>query len=185
MYSRVSEGDGVGTDPVFPLFCTRIPHPEFPSSLSRLSFSFRSRTSAENCYWPALFQTSYFIGPCNMHYLLFSGIGALLGHHPLYCFPSQSQTLFGAGAGRPKIWANTASLVTVKSFYLVKESVFWGKSRIPGIPFQTLKFSGKSRNQHPLTYWPHIKQCQVKLCITIGIKVNFVTKYAWKRMQLN
>ena len=43
-------------------------------------------------------QTSYFIGPCNLHYLLFSGIGALLCHHP-HCFPSQSQTLFGMGAG--------------------------------------------------------------------------------------
>ena len=49
-------------------------------------------------------QTSYFIGPCNLHYLLFSGIGALLCHHP-HCFPSQSQTLFGMGAGRPPITA--------------------------------------------------------------------------------
>ena len=40
------------------------------------------------------------IGPYNLHYLLFSGIGALLCHHP-YCFPSQSQTLFGTGPGRP------------------------------------------------------------------------------------
>ena len=31
------------------------------------------------------FQTSYFIGPYNLHHLLFSGIGALLCHHP-YCF---------------------------------------------------------------------------------------------------
>ena len=42
------------------------------------------------CDWPARLQTSYFIGPYNLHYLLFSGIGALLCHHP-YCFPSQSQ----------------------------------------------------------------------------------------------
>ena len=49
-------------------------------------------------------QTSYFIGPCNLHYLLFSAIGALLCHHP-HCFPSQSQTLFGMGAGRPPITA--------------------------------------------------------------------------------
>ena len=49
-------------------------------------------------------QTSYFIGPCNLHYLLFSGIWALLCHHP-HCFPSQSQTLFGMGAGRPPITA--------------------------------------------------------------------------------
>ena len=39
------------------------------------------------------------IGPYNLH-LLFSGMGALLCHHP-YCFPSQSQTLFAKGAGRP------------------------------------------------------------------------------------
>ena len=39
-------------------------------------------------------------GAYDMHYLLFSGIGALLCHHP-YCFPSQSQSLFGIGAGRP------------------------------------------------------------------------------------
>ena len=43
-----------------------------------------------------------FIGPCHLHYLLFSGIGALLCHHP-YCFPSQSQTVFGMGAGRPPL----------------------------------------------------------------------------------
>ena len=42
------------------------------------------------------------IGAYNLHYLLFSGMGALLCHHP-YCFPSQSQTLFGIGAGRPPI----------------------------------------------------------------------------------
>ena len=41
--------------------------------------------------------------PYNLHYLLFSGIGALLCHHS-YCFPSQSQTLFGIGAGR--LWGN-------------------------------------------------------------------------------
>ena len=40
------------------------------------------------------------IGAYNLHYLLFSGMGALLRHHP-YCFASQSQTLFGIGAGRP------------------------------------------------------------------------------------
>ena len=51
---------------------------------------------------PTPIQTSYFIGPYNLHYLLFSGIGALLCHHP-YCFPSQSQTLFGLGAGRPPL----------------------------------------------------------------------------------
>ena len=54
--------------------------------------------------WPTPIQTSYFIGPCNLHYLLFSAIGALLCHHP-HCFPSQSQTLFGMGAGRPPITA--------------------------------------------------------------------------------
>ena len=42
-------------------------------------------------------QTSYLIGPYNLQYLLFSGIGGFLCHHP-YCFPSQSQTLFGIGA---------------------------------------------------------------------------------------
>ena len=42
------------------------------------------------------------IGPYNLHYLLFSRMGALLCHHP-YCFPSQSQTLFAIGAGRPPI----------------------------------------------------------------------------------
>ena len=48
-------------------------------------------------------QTSYFIqGPYNLHYLLFSGMGALLCH---YCFHSESQTLFGIGAGRPPITA--------------------------------------------------------------------------------
>ena len=51
--------------------------------------------------WPTPI-TSYVIGPCNLHYLLFSGIGTLLCHHP-HCFPSQSQTLFGMGAGQPPI----------------------------------------------------------------------------------
>ena len=44
--------------------------------------------------WPAPIQTSYFIGPYNLHYLIFSGIRALLCHHP-YCSPSQLQILFG------------------------------------------------------------------------------------------
>ena len=55
------------------------------------------------CDWPTRIQTSYFTGPYNLHYQLFSVIGALLSHHP-YCFPSQSQTLFGIGAGRPLGW---------------------------------------------------------------------------------
>ena len=50
--------------------------------------------------WSAPIQTSYFTGPYNLHYQLFSGIGALLCHHP-YCFPSQSQTFFEIGGGRP------------------------------------------------------------------------------------
>ena len=69
-------------------------------------FRIESQKPAPRPYWsplgdlPAPIQTSYFIGPYNLHYLLFSVIGALLCHHP-YCFPSQSQTLFGIGAGRP------------------------------------------------------------------------------------
>jgi len=42
--------------------------------------------------WPARIQASYFIGPYNLHYLLFSGIGTLLCHHP-YCFPNQSVSI--------------------------------------------------------------------------------------------
>ena len=52
--------------------------------------------------WPARIQTSSFIGPYNLHYLLFSGIGALLFHYP-HCFLSQSQTSFGIGKGPPFI----------------------------------------------------------------------------------
>ena len=57
-------------------------------------------TWLKTMYWPATFQTSHFIGPYNLHYLLLSGIGALLCHHP-YCFPSQSQIWFGIDAGPP------------------------------------------------------------------------------------
>ena len=69
---------------------------------------YRGQKPAPRPYWSPLgdwlapIQTSYFIGPYNLHYLLFSGIGALLCHHP-YCFPSQSQTLFGIVAGRPPL----------------------------------------------------------------------------------
>ena len=45
--------------------------------------------------WPERIQTSYFIGPYNLHYLLFPGIGALLCHHPYW------DSLFGTGAVRP------------------------------------------------------------------------------------
>ena len=54
------------------------------------------------CDCLAPIQTSYFSGPYNLHYLLIQGIGALLYHHP-FCFPSESQTLFGIGAGRPSL----------------------------------------------------------------------------------
>ena len=66
--------------------------------------------------WPTPIQTSYFIGPCNLHYLLFSGIGALLCHHP-HCFPSQSQTLFGMGAGWPPITAIARWLFQCKNTF--------------------------------------------------------------------
>ena len=55
--------------------------------------------------WPTPIQTSCFIGPYNLHYLLFSGIGTLLCHHPYYFCSQSSQTLFGIGAGQPKITA--------------------------------------------------------------------------------
>ena len=67
---------------------------------------FSGQKPAPRPYWSPLgdlhapIQTSYFIGPNNLHYLLFSEIGALLCHHPC-CFPSQSQTLPGIGVGRP------------------------------------------------------------------------------------
>ena len=67
---------------------------------------FSGQKPAPRTYWsplgdlPTPIQTSYFIGPYNLHYLLFSEIGALLCHH-LYRFPSQSQALCGIGAGRP------------------------------------------------------------------------------------
>ena len=57
-------------------------------------------TWLKTIYWPATFQTAHFIGPYNLHYLLLSGIGALLCHYP-YCFPSQSQIWFGIDAGPP------------------------------------------------------------------------------------
>ena len=57
-------------------------------------------TWLKTIYWLATFQTSYFIGPYNLHYLLLSGIKVLLCHHP-YCFPSQSQIWFGIGSGPP------------------------------------------------------------------------------------
>ena len=69
---------------------------------------FNAQKPAPRPFWsplgdlPTPIKTSYFIGPNNLHYLLFSGIGALLCHHP-YCFPSQSQTLFGLSAGRPPL----------------------------------------------------------------------------------
>ena len=66
--------------------------------------------------WPTPIQTSYFIGPYNLHYLLFSGIAALLCHHP-YCFCSQSQTLFGIGAGRPKITSVTRCLFRLENTF--------------------------------------------------------------------
>ena len=53
--------------------------------------------------------TSYFIGPYNLHYLLFSGKGALLCHHS-YCFPRQSQTLFGIGGGQSYLYRADTSL---------------------------------------------------------------------------
>ena len=55
--------------------------------------------------WPTPIQTSCFIGPYNLHYLLFSGIGTLLCHHPYYFCSQSSQPLFGIGAGQPKITA--------------------------------------------------------------------------------
>ena len=42
------------------------------------------------------------MGPYNLQYLLFSGIEALLSHYP-HCFLSESQILFGIGAGPPLI----------------------------------------------------------------------------------
>lgn len=62
--------------------------------------------------WPAHIQASYFIGPYNLPYLLFSRKGALLCLHP-NCLPNQSQTSFGIGGDRPMLtlyniaWAST------------------------------------------------------------------------------
>ena len=57
------------------------------------------------------------IGPYNLHYLLFSGMGALLCHHP-YCFPSQSQTLFGIGAARSPITQPSSLAFSARSMII-------------------------------------------------------------------
>ena len=49
-----------------------------------LAIDAQKNRSGDICDWPAPIQTSYFIGPYNLHYLLFSGIGALLCHHPYW-----------------------------------------------------------------------------------------------------
>ena len=63
--------------------------------------------------WPAPFQTSYFIGPYNLHYLLFSRIWALLCRSPSLFFPSKSQTLFGIGTGPPMFLESIGSHLTL------------------------------------------------------------------------
>ena len=90
-----------------PCLCTKKILWELNSSHVKTFLSFQAICKAadhatwlKTIYWLATFQTSYFIGPYNLHYLLLSGIGALLCHHP-YCFPSQSQIWFGIDVGPP------------------------------------------------------------------------------------
>ena len=87
-----------------PCLCTKKNHVEielFSHVKTFLLFqAIDHATWLKTIYWPATFQTAHFIGPYNLHYLLLSGIGALLCHHP-YCFPSQSQIWIGIGAGLP------------------------------------------------------------------------------------
>ena len=66
-----------------------------------------------------------FIGPCNLHYLLFSEIGALLCHHP-HCFPSQSQTLFGMVAGRPPILSRSQVTLSARKYLPLCWREGWG-----------------------------------------------------------
>ena len=87
----------------------------------------------------------YFIGPYDQHHLLVSGIGALLCHH-LHCFPSQSQTLFGIGAGSLLIYNGVCIFATFLKAERERTHFFFPK---PGskvlcgsIPTQTLPESG-------------------------------------------
>jgi len=66
----------------------------------------KAQAQSHHFGWPAPTQTSYFIGPYNLHFLLFSGTGALL-FHP-YCFQIRAQTLFGIGEGCPHHFQNGA-----------------------------------------------------------------------------
>ena len=64
-----------------------------------------------------LFHWSY-----NLHYLLFSGIGALLCHHT-YCFPSQSQTFFAIGAGQSYLYRADTSMQMMFFFIVLRSQL--------------------------------------------------------------
>ena len=180
VYSRVWNGGGEGgADPVFPLFFHE--NPASRTSLIAITniVFFRIPHQCRKSPWPARFGSSYFIRPYNLHYLLFSEKGALLCHHP-YCFPSQSQTLFAIDATSPVKVKSIKSRIPLT--FPESSAVFWANPWSREYPSSR---PGKNQNQHPLTCQLHIQQRQVKLCITISVKVNFVTKYAWNRMQLN
>ena len=152
-------------------FFTRIPHPEIHSLLSRISFSSGSRTSVKNFLDQYPSKALISLVP-DLHYLLFSEKGALLCHHP-YCFPSQSQTLFAIDATSPVKVKSVKSRIPLT--FPESSAVFWADPQSREYPSCR---PGKNQNQHPLTCQLHIQQRQVKLCITISVKVNFVTKYA-------
>ena len=163
--------------PYYRSFFTRIPHPEIHSSLSRISLSSGSRTSVENFLDQHLSKALISLVP-DLHYLLFSEKGALLSLSLLF-----SQPITNLLCNRCRFSGKSQISQILYSVNVSRiQRCFWVNPWPQEYPSTR---PGKSHNQHPLTYRLHIQQRQVKLCITISVKVNFVTKYAWNRMKLN
>ena len=157
-------------------FFTRIPHPEIHSSLSRISFSSGSRTSVKN--FLDQYPSKALIGPWPAPPIVFGERGIVMSPSLLF-----SQPITNLVCNRRRFSGKSQISQILYSVNVSRiQRCFWVNPWPQAYPSTR---PGKSHNQHPLTYRLHIQQRQVKLCITIWVKVNFVTKYAWNRMQLN
>ena len=73
---------------------------------------------------PSKHQT-YFSGPYNLHYLFFSGMGALLCHHP-NCFLSKSQTWVEVSCqGHHTLTLFKTKIVHFATLLTTRDLIFW------------------------------------------------------------
>ena len=150
MYSRVWKGDGVGTDPVFPLFFHE--NPASRNSLIAITniVFFRIPHQCRKSPWPARFWSSYFIGPWPALPIVFGERGIVMSPSLLFSQPITNLVCNRCHfSGKSQI-SQISYSVNVSRI----QCCFLGRSLVPGIPFLSPRKKPESTSAYLSAAYP-------------------------------